>query len=94
MPKGPIVTKIEVDEFTFEVQNMARQGRGAAQYQLGASSQITNVALRVFTDQGITGEYVNSRIADAAAIRQISDLVIGQDALEREQIYAETKRAT
>ena len=94
MPKGPVVTRIEVDEFRFEVRNMVRQGRGAAQYQSGGSSHITNVALRIFTDQGIAGEYVNSRIADAAAIKQIADLVIGQDALERERIYSDTKRAT
>ncbi|MDA1129781.1 MAG: mandelate racemase [Chloroflexi bacterium] len=95
MPRGPIVTGIEVYEFKFDVQNIAPQGRGRpSAYVKGARSSRTNVALRVHTDQGITGEYVNSRVTDAAAIRLIADLVIDRDALERESIYAETKRAT
>ncbi|MDP7089835.1 MAG: enolase C-terminal domain-like protein [Dehalococcoidia bacterium] len=95
MPKGPIVTAIEVHEFTFDVRNMAPQGRGVLpQYVKGEKSQRTNIALRVHTDQGITGEYVNSRVIDAAAIRLIADLVIERDALEREKIYADTKWAT
>ena len=95
MSKGPIVTAIEVHEFTFEVRNMAPQGRGVLpQYVKGEKSQRTNIALRVHTDQGITGEYVNSRVIDAAAIRLIADLVIERDALEREKIYADTKWAT
>jgi len=95
MAKGPVVTSIEVQEFTFEVRNMASQGRGVgAQYVKGGSSSRTNVALKIHTDQGITGEYVNSRVTDAAAIRLIADQVIGRDALERELIYTEAKRAT
>jgi L-alanine-DL-glutamate epimerase-like enolase superfamily enzyme len=92
--RGPVVTSIEIHEFQFEVSNMARQGRGEAQYVPGGKNKITNIALRVHTDAGITGEYINSRVADAAAIRQFADVVIGRDALERESIYTEMKRAT
>ena len=95
MAKGPVVTGIEIHEISFEVRNMASQGRGVgAQYVKGGSSSRTNVALKIHTDQGITGEYVNSRVTDAAAIRLIADQVIGRDALERELIYTEAKRAT
>ena len=95
MPRGPKVTAIEVYEFAFDVQNMASQGRGnQAQYAKGGQSKRTNVALRFHTDQGIVGEYVNSRVTDAAAIRLIADLVIDRDALERENIYSDAKRAT
>ncbi len=94
MTKGPVITGIDVHEFKFEVRNMERTGRGAAQYVAGGKSHITNVALVVHTDVGITGEYINSRITDADAIRLLADIVIGQDALEREYLYAETKRAT
>lgn len=94
MTKGPVITGIDVHEFKFEVRNMARSGRGAAQYVAGGKSHITGVALVVHTDAGITGEYINSRTADAAAIRHLADIVIGQDALEREYLYTEMKRAT
>ena len=95
MPRGPKVIVIEVYEFAFDVQNMASQGRGnQAQYAKGGQSKRTNVALRFHTDQGIVGEYVNSRVTDAEAIRLIADLVIDRDALEREKIYSDAKRAT
>ncbi len=94
MTRGPIVTEVDVHEFQFEVQNMAKSGRGTAQYVDGGKSNITGIALVVHTDAGITGEYINSRVADAAVIRQLADVVIGQDALEREYLYTETKRAT
>ena len=95
MARGPIIKSIEVYEFTFDVRNMAPQGRGEqAQYVKGGNSKRTNVALRFHTDQGIVGEYVNSRVTDAAAIRLIADLVIDRDALEREKIYTDAKRAT
>ena len=73
---------------------MARQGSGGAQYTPGGKSFTTNVALKVHTDAGITGEYINSRVVDAAAIRQIANLVIGQNALEREKLYVDMKRST
>lgn len=94
MTRGPVITGIDVHEFQFEVQNMAKSGRGAAQYVDGGKSHITGIALVIHTDAGITGEYINSRVADAAVIRQLADVVIGQDALEREYLYAEMKRAT
>lgn len=94
MAKGPIITGIDVHEFRFEVKNMARTGRRAAQYVDGGKSHITGVALAIHTDAGITGEYINSRTTDAAAIRLLADIVIGQNALERELLYTEMKRAT
>ena len=42
---------------------------------------------------GIVGEYINSRTVDAAAIRLLAELVIGSNALERERLYADMKRA-
>ena len=93
MPAGPTIIGIEVHEFGFEVKNMAKTGRGAAQYTPGGTATTKNIALRIHTDAGITGEYVNSRINDAAAIRQLADVVIGKDALERELLYVEMKRA-
>jgi L-alanine-DL-glutamate epimerase-like enolase superfamily enzyme len=72
---------------------MARTGRDVAQYTPGGTATTTNIALRIHTDAGITGEYINSRIHDAAAIRQLADMLIGQDALERERLYQEMKRA-
>ena len=51
----PVITGIDVHEFQFEVRNMARTGRGAAQYVAGGKSHITGVALVVHTDAGISG---------------------------------------
>jgi len=93
MAKAPIITGIEVHEFQFDVENMTR-GKGGFQYAPGKKTQITNIALKIYTDAGIVGEYVNSRVADAAVIRMLAGVVIGQDALEREKLYSDMKRAT
>lgn len=94
MGSAPRIKAIEVHEFQFEVRNISRTPKGAMQYAHGKTTHITNVALRVRTDQGIDGEYVNSRVADAAVIRQLASVLIGENALERERLYAEMKRAT
>ncbi|MBI4306207.1 MAG: mandelate racemase [Chloroflexi bacterium] len=88
------IQAIEVHEFRFEVRNMTRTAKGAMQYKRGEKTHITNVALRIRTDQGIDGEYINSRIADAAVVRQLAPVLIGENALEREKLYTEMKRAT
>ena len=93
MAKPPIVTGIEVNEFRFEVKNMTRDRVGALQYAHGETTHTTNVALKVHTDLGIVGGYINSRMVDAAAIRLLAELVIGSNALERERLYADMKRA-
>ncbi len=93
MAKPPIITGIEVHEFRFEVKNMTRDRVGALQYARGETTHTTNVALKVHTDSGITGEYINSRTVDAAAIRLLAQLLIGSNALERERLYVDMKRA-
>ncbi|MDP6130078.1 MAG: enolase C-terminal domain-like protein [Dehalococcoidia bacterium] len=94
MAKPPIVTAIEVHEFQFEVQNMTRSRNGDTKYAPGETIHTTNVALKVHTDSGIVGEYINSRMVDASAIRMLAGAVLGENALERERLYTDMKRAT
>ena len=93
MEKPPVITGIEVHEFRFEVQNMTRSRNGDTKYAPGETIHTTNVALKVHTDSGIVGEYINSRMVDASAIRLLAQLLIGPNALERERPYVAMKRA-
>ena len=93
MAKPPIVTGIEVHEHWFEMKNMKPSRQGPPQYSPGDVAHIPSIAMKVHTDAGITGEYVNSRVVDAAAIRTLAAYVIGENALERERLYVEMKRA-
>ena len=93
MAKPPIVTGIEVHEHWFEMKNMKPSRQGPPQYSPGDVTHIPSIAMKVHTDAGITGEYVNSRVVDAAAIRTLAAYVIGENALERERLYVEMKRA-
>lgn len=95
MSKPPVITGIEVHEFQFEVKNLSHSPEnGSLTYTPGKHGKLTHNALRILTDQGIVGEYVNSRIADAMVIRLFAGSLIGKNALEREKIYHDVKTVT
>ncbi len=81
-------------EFTYDVENMAPNPHiGTPCYTKGATMTVSRMALRVFTDKGITGEYIGGPKVEYAGLPQIMKNVIGRDALQREAIYNEAKIA-
>ena len=69
MGKPPIVTKIETTQFKFDVPDVAvHPVGGQLTYTPGAKVERTSRVLRVFTDQGIVGEYVGGSESEHAAI--------------------------
>ena len=94
MGKSPKITKIEVHEFKFEKEDIARTEEGGIVYRPGAKSTKTAFALRIFTDTGPVGEYVGGSAIDYAALPTFIDYLIGHDALQRELIYARVGHAT
>ncbi|MDP2949093.1 MAG: enolase C-terminal domain-like protein [Chloroflexota bacterium] len=94
MPTYPIITGIDVYEFWFEVKDMApNPDSGSIVYTPGHNLKATHFALKVHTDQGITGDYQGYPLLDAMAIRLFAHRLIGKNALERERIYNDVKRA-
>jgi L-alanine-DL-glutamate epimerase-like enolase superfamily enzyme len=94
MKDTPAITCVEIHEFWFETTNLGRDYNGFnSVYEPGAKGRSTTYAVRIRTDQGISGEFVGGGPVEAAEIRMYADYLIGKDALEREKIYNDVKRA-
>ena len=91
MPK-PRITKIEIETFTYELSDLARGEHGPT-YSPGKSITNTAHAITIFTDVGVTGEYVWSGPIEYAGACVVAEMIIGQNPLEREYIYSQIKQA-
>ena len=73
MKKPPIVTKLDVTEFSYELQDIRpHEKTRIGIYTPGSKHTMTARVVRVFTDQGITGEYVGGGASEHAAIPQFA----------------------
>ena len=92
--KAPIITKIDVTEFSFDVRDVGMEPTiHASIYVKGNTQTVTGRVLRVFTDQGVTGEYLGGNPVEYAGLPQFVGAVIGKSALAREAIYNDAKQA-
>jgi hypothetical protein len=93
MKDTPIITSVEVHEFWYETTNLGRDYNGFnSVYEPGAKGRSTTYALRIRTNQGLSGEFVGGGPVEAGEIRMYAHYLIGKDALEREKIYNDVKR--
>lgn len=93
MKSKPIITAIEVHEFEYELANMGTDYNGFNMvYEPGSVLTRRVCAVRMPTEAGITGEILSSR-AGLATLPMFVHYLIGKNALERETIYQDIKRA-
>lgn len=92
-----IIDRIEIHEFEYDAEGLAAMG---PDFDLVASPgdrvRLRKFAVVVKTSDGSTGEYVGLWGASSMALGQLVDLaprLLGRDALERESIYDDMKRA-
>ena len=90
MPR-PLITKVEIETFTYDLSDLARGEHGPT-YSPGKSITNTAHAITIFTDAGVTGEYVWSGPIEYAGACVVAELLVGQDPLEREYIYSRIKQ--
>ena len=90
MPK-PRITKVEIETFTYDLSDLARGEHGPT-YSPGKSITNTAHVITIFTDVGVTGEYVWSGPIEYAGACAVAELLVGQDPLEREYIYLRIKQ--
>lgn len=91
---APIVTKLEVREFTFDLKNVGTEPTiNIPIYEPGHTLHARRMALRIYTDQGIVGEYVGGSKTEYSALPMFVRAVIGKSALARETIYNDAKQA-
>jgi L-alanine-DL-glutamate epimerase-like enolase superfamily enzyme len=88
------ITRIEVHEFTFPMKNVGKDYNGFnLVYEPGGSQNGTSYATRVFTNEGVTGEYVGGDSPSFAEFNMFAGYMIGKDPIQRELIYNDVKRA-
>ena len=93
MAERPIITGIELTEFEFTLQDFGVDYNGFnLVYEGGNKLTRRSAVLQVHTDQGITGEYLTG-LVQMSTLPMFANYLIGQNALERERIYQDTKRA-
>ena len=94
MSKPPLVTSVEVREFTYQAENIAPNPYiGTPTYKRGSTMAMNRMALRIYTDAGITGEYVGGPKVEYGGLPIFIRHVIGRSALAREAIYNDAKIA-
>jgi len=93
MKAGPKVTSLAVTEFEYEMPDMGADYNGFnIVYQKGSVAKRRMVVLQIFTDQGITGETVTSAV-EVSTAPTWARYLIGKNALERDRLYSDVKRA-
>ncbi len=79
--KPPIVTKVEVREFTYELENIgADETINIPVYRPGSTLTMTRPMVRIFTDAGITGEYVGGSGTEYSALPMFIKGLLGRSA--------------
>ena len=91
---APIVTKIEVTEFSYEVQDITPHEKTRIPvYQKGKVHNAVGRVLQIFTDSGVTGEYMGGNASELAGVAQCANALLGRNALAREAFYNDAKQA-
>ena len=91
---GPEITKIESTEFSFPIEDVGYSPNGfCLVYEPGTTTRRKLFAIRIYTDIGITGEYVGGNSPGAAQINLFANYLIGRNPLHREKHWSEIKRA-
>ena len=92
--KTPIVEKVEITEFTHELKDIGPERTlNLPIYEPGSTLTVSKIAIRIFSDAGVTGEYIGGSKTEYSAIPMFIRTVIGRSVLAREAIYNDAKQA-
>jgi L-alanine-DL-glutamate epimerase-like enolase superfamily enzyme len=90
----PAITRIETTEFSYPLEDVGTDPHGFnLVYEPGTTTQRKLFALRIHTDEGVTGEFVGENSPAFAQINTVADYLIGDNPLKRERHFSEIKRA-
>lgn len=90
----PIITRIELHEYEFTLRDLGRDYNGFnLVYAPGGSVPGKGHVLRILTDAGVVGEYAGGSAAEYSTLAGFVHYLIGKNALERERIYSDVRRA-
>lgn len=90
----PQITRIESIEFAYPLVDVGTDDNGFNLiYEPGTTTERKLFAVRIETDDGITGAYVGGNSPAAAQYNTVAEYLIGKSALKRERHWSEIKRA-
>jgi L-alanine-DL-glutamate epimerase-like enolase superfamily enzyme len=94
MKDRPVITAVKITEFTVPLPDMGKDLTGFnLAYAPGETAQTRRFALQIHTDLGITGEFFDGTGESFSQIALVAPYLPGKDALQREPIYNDLKRA-
>ena len=93
MGNVPIIQKISLTRYQFPLENVGKDLSFAmgAFYQPGAKGSRVALGIRIYTDVGVTGEYMSIAPGTVEQIQAFGPYLIGRSALERERFYNQAK---
>jgi L-alanine-DL-glutamate epimerase-like enolase superfamily enzyme len=90
----PEITKIETIEFSYPLEDVGLSPSGfSVVYSPGNTHHRRLFGLRIYTSEGITGEYVGGNSPAFAQINTFANFLVGRNPFERERLWTEVKRA-
>lgn len=94
MARQPKITRIEVFEYTYDVPGLGTDYNGFnSVWDPNATAHMTGHVIKIDTDAGVSGEYAGGMSSTYAQVGRVAGYLIGKNALEREKIYNDLKRA-
>ncbi|PRX99703.1 enolase C-terminal domain-like protein [Allonocardiopsis opalescens] len=87
------IERVRIDRAKFEMKDFTKHPTGfSLVYEPGSRKPVSAYAVRVYTDEGVVGEYVGGNSVAAAQLNMFGDYLIGKDPFQRELLYNDIKR--
>jgi len=88
------IKRLTVHQYGWTIHELGKDYNGFNDvYEKGATQPRTGYILTIETEGGITGEYVGGTAVSYAQVAMVAHYLIGRNALEREVIWNDIKRA-
>jgi L-alanine-DL-glutamate epimerase-like enolase superfamily enzyme len=89
------IERVDVYEYTFDVDNLGTDGKHNRVYQKGERTTIQNFVITVTSSDGTVGEFapgLGGKLPHLGQVLYVAPLVVGKLAEERELIFNELKK--
>jgi L-alanine-DL-glutamate epimerase-like enolase superfamily enzyme len=90
-----MIERVEIVEYTFEIENLGVDSKFNRVYEKGARSEISNFVVVIRSSDGTVGEFapgLGGKLSHLGQVLQVAPLIVGQPVDERERIYNDLKK--
>lgn len=93
MPNYPVIERIEITHYRFPMRDIGEDLSFAVGpfYEKGSHRTRKLLSIKIFTDEGVTGEFASGAPGTLEQMQAVAPLLIGANALEREKFYNQAK---